>query len=254
MTSACFCLLLGHVALSAPAVQRAASEGGAGEAARLTPASAAVGDLESSGTKWGFHLLTILHDECVQSELALTAIQRDAIRNLGHEFLDALGPLVREHRQREVAATPDAKADYSDYQRRRAELVARFGARAGKLLTDVERKRLAEILFQLRGEEIFYYADVAEALELSEKQKSELGVVRAWLVCEARRLFSKFPPEQWQGQECQDRLSEVRGEAKRRALEVLSDRQRRQFQLFEGRPIAFSRRDLRLEITRRQLP
>ena len=59
-------------------------------------------------------------------------------------------------------------------------------------LTDRQRIRLGQVIFQLRKMEIFYYPEVAKFLELTAEQTKEAAAIRRWTADEAKKLRTLF--------------------------------------------------------------
>ena len=237
-------------ALSALALGRAESEAQTQKSSTKVQSQQALIDYAGSGKKWGYNLLILLNDRVVQRELAITQRQRASLAKLGNEFLDAFGPLVRKRRQEQGGTATQEEARLAEFARERASLVEHFGKKTVKLLSDQQRERLGQVVFQLRGVEILDYPDVANTLQLTDEQKAQIAENRVWIIREARKLHKLFMEERQDRKRFEEGLDEVFEQAKQQAIGTLNAQQRQLLEALHGPSIGFSRRDLRLEIRR----
>jgi beta-lactamase regulating signal transducer with metallopeptidase domain len=130
----------------------------------------------------GFWLLRL---DAVQDELALSAAQRRRLREIGHEYAEAVKENEAALREAEAQDGNPRVEELRAGQREIAERVRRDVAR---LLRAEQLQRLADIEFRRRGPAALSRDPILAELRVSPRQKDELAAARRALQSGVRRL------------------------------------------------------------------
>lgn len=225
-----------------PANGDAIARGERGSAAERSKDDSARGAL-----KRGYYVFALLNEVHVQRELALTAAQKATTDGLARQFLAAM---VANAKKTPVSPKTIAPGTRSDADRAKAvdDLWARFGDEGWTLLTDLQRKRLDQVIFQLNGVAMLSYPDVANALKLTEAQRDDLATIRTNVLDDARKLQERFKAKSLQMKGFDEAIDALLDNAKQRAVKALTPEQRKNLESMEGPKIGFARRDLDMTI------
>jgi hypothetical protein len=203
------------------------------------------------GTKWGYYYFLILLDRNVQKEVALTGAQLDNFEVLKGDFLDHLARRTdtqaakdREKPRRKDRGTSAGEKDAS------ASRIALLSNKAVALLTDRQKIRLGQIIFQLRKVEAFYYPEVAKFLELSDEQTKEVAAIRRRTADDAKKLRAQFAQKRKTSRDVQKGTVALLEEGCTRLLKTFDAEQVRKLESLEGKKISFDQTDLNFEVHR----
>ncbi len=201
-----------------------------------------------AGAKWGYYYFLILLDANVQRELALTRTQLDKCEILKGEFLD--------HVARRAGAQGDtkpARKNGAAAKGEKAEPTDSAGPLSDKalaFLTDRQRIRLGQVIFQLRKMEIFYYPEVAKFLELTAEQTKEAAAIRRWTADEAKKLRTLFLQKRKTSREVQKGVVSLLEKGRARFVKAFSPEQLRKLESLQGKEISFDQTDLNFVVRR----
>jgi hypothetical protein len=178
--------------------------------------------------------------------LALRLLEREAVREeLGFtpEQTTAIGRLIRDvrHRNRKRLAAVkelDQRKRQSEFRKLMIEVAGSAIQRIdkAKLLTDEQKKRLRQIVWQERGCQAFLDPRLRNALDLTVTQEKRIMAILQKADRRARALRRNGPADAT-GQ-LRARVAAVRRATLRRTLGVLSDEQRRRWRRLRGKPFA----------------
>lgn len=192
--------------------------------------------LPVASDEMGYQLLMMLNDAHVQAELAMTGTQLETIRCLTEEYLLARGRLHSAHRE-----TRDESKSASREATRQGDLLLRqYGQRALTILSDGQRQRLHEVMFQLRSIDIFLESRFLAALAITPEQ------VRARAEQTMRQLRLDLSGRRLQRQEYENKVHQGLVAADGEVDALLTPEQRATMADWRGPPIAFGRMHLRL--------
>ncbi|HVC97263.1 MAG TPA: hypothetical protein VND64_26520 [Pirellulales bacterium] len=162
----------------------------------------------------------------VQEDLKLTAEQKSELTKVttayGEEmqgFFGALQNLSQEERTKKFAeAQEKTKATWEKCE---------------KILSSEQVERVKQISRQARGAEALADGDVKLALKLSEDQNKQLETIRDAASQEMRGAFQQGGDQE----AAQKKRAEIRKSAGEKALAVLSDEQKKEFEKLQGEKI-----------------
>ncbi len=176
--------------------------------------------------------------------LAFDCIQKERVReelNLSHEQSDQVGTHIREIRQKHRAEFSGLQT-LPEHERRSARrklrtLIAGEAMQAiykAGILSDQQRTRFRQILWQQRGARAFTDPAVGEALQLEPPQKEAIATI-------LKETWKKVGALSRIVQGSEDNRSdteELRGEAMEQSLKLLTEKQRRLWDELKGAPFA----------------
>jgi len=174
----------------------------------------------------------------VQKELELVDEQKEKLKKLGEE--------LRENIRKDFAAVGELK-DEEARRKKWQEIRQKYEEQAKEMRKKVETillphqvDRLKEIQIQAQGARALGSAEVAKALGITDEQKGKLEKIRE----EIRGQIGKL----WQGirdldeeqrrakiEENRNKMRDIIEKAKKDALGVLSDEQRKTFEKMQGK-------------------
>ncbi len=201
-----------------------------------------------SGVLWGYQVIFLLNDPAVQHEIDLTPQQRIAMRRLSDAYLDATVGRPRDAAEGKTTLSEKSDSAREAFWKLVAENVKTFGAKSVGILSQKQKARMVQVVFQLRSVEIFHYPEVAKCLRLTEGQTAEIERIRTSVIEEARALQSEFMRKKWDRRSFDASVDRLMEHAKSRAVRTLTDIQRETLAQIEGRKNGFSRWQLVMEI------
>ena len=105
-----------------------------------------------------------------------------------------------------------------------------------KVLNETQKKRLRELELQAMGPTAFLQPEVADELKLTQEQRSRLQGIVMQQMQQLREQFQSGGFGQGQGAQ---NFQQLREQAEKQMLEVLTPAQREQWQQMQGKPFAF---------------
>lgn len=200
------------------------------------------------GFRWGYSVFLLANEPHVQQELILSEAQRLKIEESACEYASAMRQLADRSNTGVGPAQSESPDAVRALSQKRTGLLAEHGKRVYELLTDTQRKRLDQIAFQLCGVDVLAYAEVSEALELSDAQEREVAAIRSWRALEWRKRLQERNVSEQNANQFQEELDDLLGQSRERVLAALNARQRDWFLSTEGPKIPFQRHDLQLAL------
>jgi hypothetical protein len=194
------------------------------------------------GTKWGYYYFLILSDKKVQSELQLSPSQLSRLSKLTEDFIASR----KLPKPVETNAKGDAKNNSQPPIKKESpmKLIGQFSTQAVEILSEDQKHRLAQIIFQLRKIEIFSYPDIAKDFNLSAEQQNEIESIRSWILEEAKKLHGEYIVKKKDSKEFQKQTQKLLEEGQNRLIKSFSDEQLKKLEVMEGKKIPFNRNDL----------
>ena len=101
------------------------------------------------GGKWGYYYFLLLNDENVRNELRLTPSQLDDLSKMTEDFLARR--IKAEPPQNDAKSPENNPSDPRITNRSPTKLLNQLGIQAAAMLTEDQKWRLDQIIFQLRG-------------------------------------------------------------------------------------------------------
>jgi hypothetical protein len=204
------------------------------------------------GIKWGYYYFLLLLDPNVQREIRLTSSQLNAVEALKNEYLDRSSrqPSGDVERDRAKSSPTTKNAAPAISKESSADLFALLSNKAVKLLTDQQRRRLGQVIFQLRKVEIFFYPEITGYLEFTQEQTKEVAAIRLSIIREARKLHAQYIVKEKDSREFQKRTVRLMEEGRLSLLKNFSPEQARKLESLEGRTISFDQTNLRFDMRR----
>jgi len=156
----------------------------------------------------------------VQRELNLTEQQKTQIRQMQEAMRTAwqemrnLPPQERRQKMEELRQKNDPT----------------------KVLNETQKKRLRELELQAMGPMAFLQTEVADALNLTQEQRSRLQGIVMQQMQQLREQFQSGGFGQGQGAQ---NFQQIREQMEKQMLEVLTPAQRQQWQQMQGKPFQF---------------
>jgi Spy/CpxP family protein refolding chaperone len=154
----------------------------------------------------------------VQRELNLTEQQKTQIRQMQESMRTAMQELRN--------APPQERRQKMEELRQKNDPT--------KVLNESQKKRLRELELQAMGPTAFLQPEVADELKLSQEQRSRLQGIVMQQMQQLREQFQGGG----QGQGAPN-FQQMREQAEKQMLEVLTPAQREQWQQMQGKPFAF---------------
>lgn len=123
--------------------------------------------------------LTLVGNEAVQKELALTSAQTEQIKALKvDEELRATRPGPGGGQNFQQMSDEERAAAMAKIQAAVKEVEAKLLPKVDEILDETQRTRLKEISYQAAGGDIYTNADVVAALKLTDEQKEKIAAAK----------------------------------------------------------------------------
>ena len=156
----------------------------------------------------------------VQRELNLTEQQKTQIR----QMQEAMRTAMQEMRN----MPPQERRQKMEELRQKNDPT--------KVLNETQKKRLRELELQAMGPTAFLQPEVADELKLTQEQRSRLQGIVMQQMQQLREQFQGGGFGQGQGAQS---FQQIREQAEKQMLEVLTPAQRQQWQQMQGKPFQF---------------
>jgi len=156
----------------------------------------------------------------VQRELNLTEQQKTQIRQM----------------QEAMRAAWQEMRDLPPQERRQKMEELRQKNDPTKVLNETQKKRLRELELQAMGPTAFLQPEVADELKLTQEQRSRLQGIVMQQMQQLREQFQSGGFGQGQGAQT---FQQLREQAEKQMLEVLTPAQREKWQQMQGKPFQF---------------
>jgi hypothetical protein len=201
------------------------------------------------GTKWGYYYFLILIDKNVQNELQLSPSQLARFSKLKEEFLDSR----RTAKPAEKNAKDDEKKSSEPPVKKESPTnrIGSLSTQAVEILSEDQKHRLAQIIFQLRKIEVFFYPDITKDFNLSTEQLNEVESIRSWILEESKKLHEEYIVKKKDSKEFQKQTQKLLEEGQNRLVKSFSDEQFKKLEVMEGKKISFNRNDLNFTLSRK---
>jgi hypothetical protein len=196
----------------------------------------------------GFNAVVLLSDRHVASELALTDLQRERIRQSANEFLEST--TQRLTAAREIVAQPKGEQErrwQQLYQENQRALTS-ANRLALSTLEAPQRRRLAQIALRLRGEGVFYEVDVISMVKLDQLQRKSIATWRNDFLAAAHDLRERAKRGELTKDDHARRLLALRRRLHHDYESLLTPAQREIYDELCGPPIPFSPEDISWEL------
>jgi len=193
----------------------------------------------------GYPLLMILNDARVQDELAVARSQREQFNRVAQAYLLKSGEIQAAALHASQSPTvPDPSRH--EIEAKRAAALREFGRAAMDVLTPRQRRRLDQILFQLRSIDIFSEEPFLAALDLSEEQRDRWTAVRTATAAQMKGLRVDLVNHKIDRTTYEEKVHQGLVVADSAVETTLTSEQRAKIARWRGRPITFGRMHLRL--------
>jgi hypothetical protein len=201
------------------------------------------------GTKWGYYYFLILTDKNVQNELQLSPSQLARLSKLTDEFIDnRMMPNPSDKNEKD-----DAKNNSKPPVKKGSptKLIGRLSTQAVEILSEDQKHRLAQIIFQLRKIEVFFYPDIIKDFNLSAEQLKEIDSIRSWILEESKKLHEEYIVKKKDSKEFQKQTQKLLEEGQNRLIKSFSGEQLKKLEMMEGKKVPFNRNDLNFTLSRK---
>jgi hypothetical protein len=179
--------------------------------------------------------MELLSREAVQRDLGMS---RDQLKKLSETQARQKKELTRL-----LGQPPAGLAQANDLIKKLDALHQDAEKAVEDLLTEAQRKRLAEIVLQQRGAQALADPAVAEALKLTDDQKDQVKTIEADAAREVQELVGKVMGAIQQPgggprvlQQMSKKMEEVQKASAKRLLDVLSEEQKSRWKEMTGKP------------------
>jgi Spy/CpxP family protein refolding chaperone len=185
----------------------------------------------------GVTQMGLLRVDKIREEIKLTDEQQQQVREAGRELAEAArGGRGGQGFQNFQEMTDEERQEFfAQMQERAAERAKAEKAKIAEILEDDQEKRLGEIYVQVAGADALSDADIAAALKITDDQKEKIAT--------ARRDFFANMRDQLQDLDVEERrakMAELRQEADKAVVAVLSEEQQTQFEGMKGEKLELS--------------
>lgn len=178
----------------------------------------------------------LLRGDAVQEELKLDAEQKQQLQELSlqlqqeaFEIFSGLQDLTPEEQQEQMPEVMEMIAERGKESQEKVD----------KILKDEQKSRLKELSLQARGAQALEDDEVAGALKLSDEQKEKLAAIREEGNAAMQEAFGKLRAGGGAQGEIREKMGKLRTELTDKALAVLTDEQREQFDKMKGAEFKF---------------
>jgi hypothetical protein len=166
-------------------------------------------------------LARLLTVEAVQNELKLSEKQKAAAIEINNFLTEERHKLFKEV----------AKENHERAQKV-AELEDRTSSKVDRLLDQSQRKRLREILLQVNGAVELTKKDIQDELGITSEQRTKLAEISHENSKKRRDALANYEGDKTA------KIVELQREADKKLLNVLTDKQREQFEKLKGKKIS----------------
>jgi len=178
----------------------------------------------------GIHHGDLLANASVQEELKLTDDQKAKVKEFAHKL----------HTEREAAFKKLEGLKGDELHKAVHELFKQHHEEVAKFAADTLKpdqvKRYKEIRRQVHGVFAFHDPEVQEALKLSDSQKAQIKTISEDTAKEIHTLLHEAGHDQAKHHEAEVKAHELRKESLQKALAVLNDSQKKEWQELTGAP------------------
>jgi hypothetical protein len=185
----------------------------------LTPASTAHAQRRGRGglRPGEVSLARLLTVEAVQNELKLSEKQKATAAEINDSLTEERHKLFKE-----------VAKDSHERTKKVAELEERTSSKVNKLLDDSQRKRLREILVQVNGAVELTKKNIQEELGITSEQRKNLSEISHENEKARREALANYEGDKTA------KMVELQREADKKLLDVLTEKQREQFEKLKG--------------------
>src|SRR3954452_13154587 len=166
-------------------------------------------------------LARLLTLDAVQNELKLSDQQKATAAEINNSLTEERQKLFKE-----------VAKESHERTKKVAEMEERTSAKVNKLLDDSQRKRLREILLQVNGAVELTKKDIQEELGISSEQRTKIIEISHENAKARREALANYEGDKT------PKMLELQGEADKKLLGVLSDKQRGQFEKLKGKKVS----------------
>jgi hypothetical protein len=200
------------------------------------------------GTKWGYYYFLILNDKIIQKELQLSPSQLDRLSKLRDEFF--VGRTISQQDEPNAQGDEKKNSQSSISKDSPSKLIGQLSTQSLEMLSEDQKQRLGQIIFQLRKIEIFFYPDVIKDFKLSDEQLNEVESIRSWILDESKKMHEEHILKKNDSKEFQKRTQKLLEEGQNRLVKSFSEEQLKKLAAMEGKKISFNRNDLNFTMRR----
>jgi Spy/CpxP family protein refolding chaperone len=174
------------------------------------------------GMGFGAPMVRLATIDEVQDTLKLTDEQKDQIDELNDDLRDKFRELLEEGGQREEMQ----------------ELSKSGSQKLTEILDEPQEKRITEIAIQVYGANaVLIHPTLAEFLRVTDEQRSELAEVQRDNMQAAGDAFREMREKDLSREDMRAKFEEMRAEADKKLLAVLTDEQRQQLESMKGEKV-----------------
>jgi predicted nucleotidyltransferase len=175
--------------------------------------------------------IMMMRMEAVQKELALEEAQTKEITALAAqmqseamEIMSGLQDLTPEERQKEMPSV----------MKMITEKGKELQGKVDKVLNEKQAGRVKELSLQRRGVDALQDDAVIAELKLSDEQKQKLDAVRDEIADKQQEIFKSLASGGGDQGQVREKMMELRKEGGEKAMAILTDAQREQFEKMKG--------------------
>ena len=117
------------------------------------------------------------------------------------------------------------------------ELYGEAAAKLAEILDDAQEKRLMGIVIQVNGANATNDPAVAKELNITDDQKANLAEVRDGIMQAMREAFDEIRGQDLSRDEMRTKFEQLRDDADKKVLAVLTDEQQAQLEALKGEPV-----------------
>jgi len=209
------------------------------------PALAQDGPREGRGGRGGrggqIDDLRLLQSEKVQKELELVDDQREQLKKIGEEARTEMRALFSGMRD---LGSEERRAKFQELRPKLEERQKAIREKVNEILLPQQRDRLKEISIQLRGASALADSEVAEALAITEEQKTKLAELREEVQTEMRDAW-RSAREGADRDAARAKMAEIEKRVTEKVEAVLTSEQREKLEKLKGKKADIDRSELR---------
>lgn len=180
--------------------------------------------------------LTLVGNEAVQKELALTSAQTEQIKALKvDDELRATRPGPGGGQNFQQMSDEERAAAMAKIQAAVKEVEAKLLPKVDEILDETQRTRLKEISYQAAGVEIYSNADVVAALKLTDEQKEKIAAAKKDLDTKRREMRPQGGPGGGGGGNFFEKIQELNASYTKTVDEILTAEQKTELAKLKGK-------------------
>jgi hypothetical protein len=220
--------------------------------------SAKVNSKRTTASKWGYSYFSLLIDKRIQSELDMSESQRNDLKKLEEKLFEEIfknnpHKFNETKQQRNFDDKLDQNKEDEDIEKgKKTNFFNELSIESKRILNEEQKKRLDEIIFQLKNVEIFFYPDIVSSFHFSKSQIKEIEQIHDALIKRAAELREKYILKEKKPQEFKKQLLKCMDEGKGQFLKSFSSEQMAKFETMEGKKIDFDQTDLNFSMRRKK--